>query len=463
MTKRLLSTALALVLAIGIIPLANLRADAADSYYNVSKAIKYADKNWDNGKGLCADFVSKCLAAGGVPVQEDTVKALYDALLDKYGTAYKLKLTGGKKGSIKMADNKGKLSKGDPVFYKCNYCGDFEHVVLCNGESSDGYCIDYAHNNAHNGKKKTYTYNHCGGDSWTMYSIKMKVGPQLLGKKTSVGVPEITALANGADGVVIKWSKVKGADKYKIYRRVKDGKFECIGSPKKEKFTDKTAKNGVEYIYTVKAIDGKVSSQYYEGKALRCISAPALVSASNTANSVEFDWGKVKSADGYLVYRKTGSGSYEKIANIKGADKHSYVDKKIKDGVKYTYTVKAYDGNIKGAYVSAGKQIIFLKTPNLISAEAIEDGIAFSYSAFERAAGYRIYRKTDDATKWTLIAKVKGADLTEYIDTDVEEGVSYSYTVKSFNGSSVSHYNKKGISAIYTAPAEVETEAPEIQ
>ena len=97
----------------------------------ITKDLKYAEKNWNNGIGLCADFASKCLQAGGVDVYGETVIDLYNKLNGKYGTSYKLKLTNGTSGKISMSANDGKLEKGDPIFYKCNYCGDFEHVVIC--------------------------------------------------------------------------------------------------------------------------------------------------------------------------------------------------------------------------------------------------------------------------------------------------------------------------------------------
>ena len=82
MTKRLLSLAFALLLAVGIIPFGSINSVAAkDDTYSVSKALKYAQKNWNNGVGLCAEFASRCLQAGGVDIFEPRVVDLYDALI----------------------------------------------------------------------------------------------------------------------------------------------------------------------------------------------------------------------------------------------------------------------------------------------------------------------------------------------------------------------------------------------
>ena len=462
MTKRLISSVLVLLLFLGIVPFTSISASAADKNYNVSQAIKYAQKNWNNGIGLCANFASKCLQAGGVDVFSETVKPLYDQLNGKYGKAYKLKLTGGTRGTVKMSDNEGKLSKGDPIFYRCNKCGDFEHVVICNGANSSGYSQDYAHNNAHNGKKQTYTYSHCGGDSWTLYSIKMYTGNELFGAKSSVKAPKITTIANGADGVVVKWDKIGGADYYRLYRKTDDSSWERVSNPKTNKFTDKKAENGVKYTYTVRAVDGKNVSQYYAGESVVAIASPKLTAPVSTGTAIKLTWSKVGNADGYLVYRRDNGGDWVKIANIKSGSKVSFTDKKVENNVEYTYTVRAYDGKVKGSYISAGKKLLFLDTPAELGAQSASDGIILTYPLIEGAKGYRIYRK-NDAGKWIIIADLNDISAGEYIDTDVAVGNTYTYTVRAFCGKSFSYYNKTGVTCehIDVVPELPEEEIPE--
>ncbi len=461
MTKRFLSLAFAVIFALGIVPFTSVNSAAADEYYSVSKALKYAENNWDNGIGLCADFASKCLQAGGVDIYGSTVIDLYNKLKGEYGTAYKLKLTGGTKGKISMAENDGKLEKGDPIFYKCNYCGEFEHVVICNGANSEGYSQDYAHNNAHNGKKTTYTYNHCGGDSWTMYSIRMFEAPKLYGKKTNVGVPEITSLYNGAGGVVVKWSTVKGADKYYVYRKTDKTSWEKVKTTKKAKsFRDATAKNGVKYTYTVKAVDGKKISQYYAGEKITCLAAPKLTSVKNYTSSVRVNWKKVSSADGYYVYRKGETGSWEQIAKLKGGATVSYTDKTVECSETYQYTVRAYDGKVKGCYDNSGIKTLFLKIPSVLTAVNSELGLILNFNKIDGAEVYDIYRKTLDG-EWEKISTVVGADMTSFIDLDVIDGETYIYSIKALNGDYSSYFNKDGVEFQYTEPVDEETDSIE--
>ncbi len=461
MTKRLLSLAFALLFAIGMIPFGSVNSVAAkEETYSVSKALKYAKKNWNNGVGLCAEFASKCLQAGGVDVYSETVIHLYNQLKGERGKAYKLKLTNGTSGKISMSANDGKLEKGDPIFYKCNYCGDFEHVVICNGANGDGYSQDYAHNNAHNGKKTTYTYRHCGGESWTMYSVRMYEGPKLYGKKTNVGVPKITSVENGADGVVVKWSSVKGADKYYLYRKTEKSSWEKIKTTKKSKtYTDGTAKNGTKYTYMVKAVDGKKVSQYYAGEKITCLGAPKLSSVKNYSSSVKISWKKVSSADGYYVYRKGKTGAWKQIAKVKGGNKVSYTDKNVACSESYSYTVRAYDGKVKGCFNNKGINTIFLKSPAVIKVENSDLGLVLNFNKIKAAKIYEIYRKTIDG-EWEKISSLVGADTTSFIDLDVEDGETYFYSVKAVNSKYSSCFNN-GVKFRYTEPVVEETEIPE--
>ena len=462
MTKRLLSLAFALLFAIGMIPFGSVNSVAAKKEtYSVTKSLKYAKKNWNNGVGLCADFASKCLQAGDVDVYGETVINLYNQLKGEYGKAYKLKLTGGTKGKISMSANKGKLKKGDPIFYKCNYCGDFEHVVICNGANGDGYSQDYAHNNAHNGKKTTYTYRHCGGESWTLYSVRMYEGPKLYGEKTNVGVPKIASAVNSANGVVVKWNAVKGADKYYLYRKNGKSSWKKIKTINKStKYTDATAKNGIEYTYTVRAVDGKKVSQYYAGEKVTCISAPQLSAIKNYAASVKISWKKVSSADGYIVYRKGKTGSWKQIAKIKGGNTLSYTDKNVVCSETYNYTVRAYDGKVKGCYNNNGITTIFLKNPAKFNVEISDLGLVLNFNKIKAAKTYDIYRKNING-EWVKISSLVGANTTSFVDMDVENGVTYCYSVKAVNGKYSSYFNSKGVQFKYIEPVVEETEIPE--
>ncbi len=89
------------------------------------------------------------------------------------------------------------------------------------------------------------------------------------------------------------------------------------------------------------------------------LKAPKLSRVTRVDKSVKVTWKKSKGATGYYVYRKAGNGSWKKIKRVKGANKTSYTDKKVKSGTTYYYTVKAYKGKKVSAYNKKGLKIVF--------------------------------------------------------------------------------------------------------
>jgi len=443
MTKKFISIILALVFIISSFSILSVTASAASDVkfsYNPALALSYAERNWNNGVGLCADFASKCIQAGGINVYKPKCVDLYRALNGTYGTSYKLTLTRGNKGSIKMSDNAGKLAKGDLIFYFCNACRSFEHVVVCNGENVWGYAQDYAHNKAHNGKKQTYTYYHCGQDNWTMYSIHFDEGEKLYGDRTNVVAPKIKSLKNGADGIVIKWNAISGADSYRVYRKTTTGSWEYVGQTSKTSKTDKKAKNATKYYYTVRAVDNNVLSQYYGGEEIYSIGAPKPSIYNRVGIKVK--WKTVSKADGYIIYRKNEKNEYVRIGKVKGGSKNSFVDKNVTPGVKYTYIVKAYDGSLKGAYVKKGVTITYLENPANIYASNVSGGVQITFSQAAGAERYRVYRKLKGEKDFTALGYTT---TTSFLDTTCVNGKEYVYAVKTVYKKTGSYYKTNTI------------------
>lgn len=146
--RRLLALVLALVLCLGVIPVS---ASAASSY-NAGKALEYAKAHWNDGKGLCAEFVSNCLKAGGLSSWSASSTALFNQLKkevvngSKIATIQYLNTSG---NSINPASNSGKASKGDPIFWYCSNCGYYMHTAIIS-DTSGSYYRKYQHNEARN-------------------------------------------------------------------------------------------------------------------------------------------------------------------------------------------------------------------------------------------------------------------------------------------------------------------------
>ncbi len=159
--------------------------------------------------------------------------------------------------------------------------------------------------------------------------------------------PKVTA-ANGNGYIKISWDTVKGAGSYRVYRKASgESGWTSLGnaSSSETSYKDTTVKSGTKYYYTVKAFNGSCSGLYKSSSVIKYLAVPKLTSATSSSKGIVIKWGKVTGAGGYYVYRKTGSGSYSRIAKITKGATVSYTDTKAKKGTKYVYTVRSYSGS----------------------------------------------------------------------------------------------------------------------
>lgn len=88
-----------------------------------------------------------------------------------------------------------------------------------------------------------------------------------------LSAPKITSAVSGKYGIKLNFTEAKGCQGYYIYRRSVNGSWFYIGKTencKSTSFTDKTAKKGQTYVYTVRAYNGKYLSSFYQnGKTIK--------------------------------------------------------------------------------------------------------------------------------------------------------------------------------------------------
>lgn len=174
-------------------------------------------------------------------------------------------------------------------------------------------------------------------------------------------------VSSGYNALKLNWSKVNGADGYRVYVKV-NGQWKALGNTKSTTYVHKKLETGKSYTYTVKAYkntkSGTVWSSYDKkgitGKA--ALSAPSLRKAKRTsAKKATLSWKKVNGASGYVVYRKTNNGRWQIVKKITKGNITSFTDKKLSKGKKYTYTVRAYrtvgKKNIYSGYNKKGLKV----------------------------------------------------------------------------------------------------------
>lgn len=164
--------------------------------------------------------------------------------------------------------------------------------------------------------------------------------------------PKITSIKSSVDNsVYIKWGSVEGATKYNIYRESPFEDYKLIGTTSKTSFYDKTEKDS-NYFYTYYVEAANEYGVGISGNNMHMhlfMKAPQLVSVKWDSGNV-VKWKRVAGATSYVIMRRTPSGNYKKIAEVK--DVLSYKDKSAKKKSKYYYTVAAMNGKYQGSYES---------------------------------------------------------------------------------------------------------------
>ena len=317
------------------------------------------------------------------------------------------------------------------------------------------------------GTKYSYTVRGVSADGKTLSPSYNKTGvsatmPKPVSRPANVTLGSAKAVSGG---IQVTWQAASGAAKYKVYRKdASNTVWRVIATVTGTSYTDKSAKAGVKYSYTVRGVaaDGKTLSPGFDRTGVSATmptasATPAkvvLVSAKADSAGILVTWQKATGAHAYRVYRKDAVNSKWTVV-AKSVRDTEWKDITAAKGTKYTYTVRAVadDGVTLGGYDSAGKSTMVTASPTtpanvtLSAATAGKNGIVVTWSYAADARTYRVYRKAPGDTKWVAVANVNGKSWT---DKNVTSGVKYSYTVRGVNanGKLSPGYNKTGVSAV---------------
>lgn len=182
------------------------------------------------------------------------------------------------------------------------------------------------------------------------------------------------------------------------------------------------------------------------------LATPQLTGAKASGTGILVTWKAVKGVPSYRVFRKTGGSGWTILGNTTGTSWH---DTSAAEKITYTYTVRGVsDGAYVTGYDNIGVSAAWTKdtagiigTPTMYSATNENKGIRVKWGKVETSPGYRIFRKTG-TSDWVKLKDV--ADVDNYLDTAVESGKTYTYTVRCVkNGSMISSYDPVGVSCTF--------------
>ena len=264
---------------------------------------------------------------------------------------------------------------------------------------------------------------------------------------------KITSAENGNGQVTLKWNQVSGADGYYVYRKEYGGSYKQIANVKGEKnvsYTDKdtTLTSSTVYVYAVRPYCGDTMGAF-TGRCNTYLSTGVITSLSHTGNAIAVKWNAIDGAEGYYVYRKEYGGTYKQIAKVEGHDTLTYSDpsSSFKSGTTYVYAIRGYNGGSRGWF--AGKCVNYLASGNITSLYNSNDGIVVKWNKVAGAKGYYVYRK-EYGGSYSKIATIKNGSTVSYTDKNAQNGVTYVYAVRPYNGNDSGYFTGKVVCRLQT-------------
>lgn len=165
---------------------------------------------------------------------------------------------------------------------------------------------------------------------------------------------------NDTSGVAVSWGKINGANGYRVYRRgAGENHWTYLGTTSALKFTDTKTASGNYYRYTVRAAYNSVYSSYSTTGALTIrLANPYSIKAQNVNGGVKVNWGTIKGATAYRVYRRgAGQTSWTYLGAVSNT---TYTDKTVSANNYYRYTIRATRGNYYSWFDSNGAVIKYV-------------------------------------------------------------------------------------------------------
>lgn len=268
------------------------------------------------------------------------------------------------------------------------------------------------HKNLQPNKTYTYTVRAISSDAKKYLSGYDPVGMSA----KYVATPKISKTEVTYDGVKLKWNKVAGAEKYRVYYKDGEGwnkladttgnSYLDMGLVSRELSIKDNSVNG-QYIYTVRCIssNGKVFQSGYDTKGYKANlgnECPEIVRVDSMHGGITVSWTDVcEDNSKYRIYVKE-KGSWKKLADTTN---NYYTHKNVKAGQTYTYTVRCVSKD--------GKKFTSIYNPS---------GVTFKYKTTDKTRDAYIDYLLKHESEWLPELKVGNVALAgvQFADLDFD-------------------------------------------
>lgn len=164
--------------------------------------------------------------------------------------------------------------------------------------------------------------------------------------------------------------------------------------------------------------------------------ATKVTKLTNKSAGIVVKWKRSSNASGYNVYRKTAKTKWKRIATVNGRDRLTYTDKSIrsKNGARYFYTVRAFNGKKLSSYDKKGMQIYRMKAPALTKASGkASKKMLIKWKRNKKASGYKIQYSTSSKFKKNLgNVTIKSGKTTSKTVSNLKKKGTYYVRIRSY-------------------------------
>ena len=334
----------------------------------------------------------------------------------------------------------------DGFFY---FCGNLKKVVIPKtvqaiGINSFDYCkrlkdIYYGGNR----KQWKKLVDNCDFLEERISNVRIHYNYKLTGKTSGkVVFPTINICSSVYNGIKIGWKKVKGVDKYRVYRKV-NGKWKKYCDTNKNYIIYNKVKSGKKYTFNVISINKYGCSKMQNGRTVTYFNAPKILKITNAFNGAKLQWSKVKGISKYKILYRPNTKKNWKILGTSYTN--SFIDYNAPMNNRY-YTVRCLNSNGKNCsgINPKGKLNCFHMAQFIRTITTVKNGIKIQWDGEYKIPKYRVLLKTNKG--WKKLVDTKS---TTFVHKNPKAGHIYQYCIRSLN--------KKGkyISGYYIIPTKI--------
>ena len=271
-------------------------------------------------------------------------------------------------------------------------------------------------------------------NSWSKYTDKDIVVATPISTR-----PEIIEATAGDSEVALTWTTVDGAEKYAVYCVDAAGSTKCLSSRlTTASYTAKKLTNGKAYKFYVRAYVNGTWSKFTAADMVQrtpvCL-RPSVKAEAGDAQ-VTLTWSAINGAEKYAAYRVGSDGTLKALSTR--LETTEYTAKKLTNGTKYKFLVRAY---VNGKWTPYDSTNMVTCTPvsskPVVKATAGNGQVTLNWGKVTGASKYAVYVVNSDNTLKCLTSKLTA---NTYTVKNLVNGKTYKYVVRAYVNGAWSKY-----------------------